>query len=252
MSKLIVHNRNSEAFLAAIEALEKRGAEEACLMIVDGEPGLGKSAFSQWWAVNTKSIYLRAKKEWTPPWMMRDLLQSLGLIPLYSFEKMYKQARSQLMLLADEAARENRSFGVIIDEADHISRKGQLLETLRDLSDDLEIPFILIGMGKVRHNLTRFPQVASRVGQYVAFKPIDLLETIKLAEKSQDIAIDKDLIAFLHQTTKGRLREIKEGLMAFERFAIRNKRTELTLKDMIGQTLFMCRKTGRPIKVVAR
>jgi DNA transposition AAA+ family ATPase len=252
MSKLMVHNRNSEAFLSAIEALEKRGAEEACLMIVDGEPGLGKSAFSQWWAVSTKSIYLRAKKEWTPRWMLRDLLASLGVTPLYSFEKMYKQARSQLMLLSDEANRENRSFAVVVDEVDHISRKGRLLETLRDLSDDLEIPFILIGMGKVRHNLTRFPQVASRVGQYVEFKPIDLLETIKLTEKSQSVTISEDLIAFLHQTTKGRLREIKEGLKALERFALRNKREKLTLHDMIGQTLFMCRRTGRPIKVVAK
>ncbi len=126
------------------------------------------------------------------------------------------------------------------------------METLRDLSDDLEVPFILIGMGKVRHNLTRFPQVASRVGQYVSFKPIDLKETIKLTEKSQGIIIEEALIAFLHQTTKGRLREIKEGLKALERFALRNKRTELTLKDMIGQTLFMCRKTGRPIKVMEK
>lgn len=248
----MVHNRNSEAFLAAIDAIENRGAAEACLMIVDGEPGLGKSAFAQWWTVNTQSIYLRARKEWTPPWMMRDMLASMGIIPLNSFEKMYTQARERLMLLADEAMRENRSFGVVIDEVDHISRKGRLLETLRDLSDDLEIPFILIGMGKVRHNLVRFPQVASRVGQYVAFEPIDLMETIKLTEKTQNITISKELIAFLHQTTRGRLREIKEGLQAFERFAVRNRRDKLSLKDMVGQTLFMCRKTGRPIKVVAK
>ena len=94
-------------------------------------------------------------------------------------------------------------------------------------------------MGKVRHNLIRFPQAASRVGQYVEFKPIDLLETIKLTEKSQSITISEDLIAFLHQTTKGRLREIKEGLKALERFALRNKRDKLTLQDMVGQTLFI-------------
>ncbi|MCF8474604.1 MAG: ATP-binding protein [Emcibacter sp.] len=252
MTRLMVHNRNSEAFLSAIEAIEKRGAEEACLMIVDGEPGLGKSAFAEWWAVNTQSIYIRARKEWTPAWMMRDMLKGLGLSPLYSFERMYHQVRERLMLLADEAMREKRSFGIVIDEVDHISRKGRLLETLRDLSDDLEIPFILIGMGKVRHNLVRFPQVASRVGQYVAFEPISFTETIKLTEKSQNIIISEELIAFLHQTTKGRLREIKEGLQAFERFAIRNRLEKLTFNDMIGQTLFMCRKTGRPVKVVAK
>ncbi len=252
MSKQMVHNRNSKAFLNAVEALESRGAEEACLMIVDGEPGLGKSAFAQWWAVNTRSIYLRARKEWAPRWMLKDLISAMGLVPRHSFEKMFSQARDELTVLSDEAIRENRSFGIVIDEVDHISRKGRLLETLRDLSDDLEIPFILIGMGKVRHHLTRFPQVASRVSQYVAFEPIDLLETIKLTEKSQNIEISEDLIAFLHRATKGRIREIKEGLKAFERFAYRNNRSSLCTQDMIGQTLFMCRSTGRPIKVVSK
>lgn len=249
---MIVHNHNSEAFLSAFEALEKRGAAEACLMIVDGEPGLGKSAFAQWWAVGTQSLYMRARKEWSPAWMMRDLLAGMGEEPAWSYEKMYKQARKSLMHLHMAAQRERRSFAVVIDEIDHISRKGRLLESLRDLSDDLELPFILVGMGRVRHNLTRFPQVASRVSQSVVFTPISLEEAITLTETSHTIKVATELIAFLHTAARGHLREIREALKAIERFALRNQCTQIGIRDMVGETLFLCRRTGKPVKVIPR
>lgn len=247
MISQFIHNQNSDAFLKAITALENRGAEEACMMVVDGEPGLGKSAFAKWWAINTQSIYLRARKEWTPAWMMRDILEFLGLKPPHSFEDMFKLVKRAVTNLMDEAEEQNRSFAIVIDEMDHISRKGRLLETLRDLSDDVEVPLILIGMGKIKHNIVRFPQIASRVCQFVSFNPISLDETIKLSQKSQSITIDPLLLEYLHIASKGHLREIKEGLKAIERLAHRNALSEVTISHMMGQTLFNSRSTGKPI-----
>jgi DNA transposition AAA+ family ATPase len=249
----MVHTENTRRFLAALSALEGRGAEEACLMVVDGEPGLGKSATLQWWTIETRSIYIRARKEWSPAWMLRDLLTEVSIRPAYSFENMFGQATERLSLLAMEAERERRSFAVVIDEVDHISRKGRLLETLRDLSDALEIPFILVGMGRVRHNLVRFPQVASRVGQYVEFKPAPLDDLRAMIDQVAEVSVGEDLVHYLHKVSGGRFREIKEGLKAIERFAERNNRGRadqdaLCLPDMAGQTLFNCRRTGRPVR----
>ncbi len=65
--------------------------------------------------------------------------------------------------------RQRSSFGLVIDEADHISSKQNILETVRDLTDNLEMPAVLVGMGKINDNLRRFPQVSSRVSQRVRF-----------------------------------------------------------------------------------
>lgn len=88
----------------------------------------------------------------------------------------------------------NRVFGLVFDEADHISGQGRIMETLRDLSDVIELPIVLVGMGKIRDNLTRFPQIASRVSHYVRFGYLmptnDLFPTPRSWIKRQGPATD--------------------------------------------------------------
>lgn len=251
MKRQFVQTSNTEIFLAGLGALESRGAEEACLMVVDGEPGLGKTTIIQWWATQTGSVFLRAKKEWTPAWFMRELLSSLRITPLYSFEKMYQQAIEALTGFALEADRNERTFAVVIDEIDHISRNARLLETIRDLSDMLEIPFILVGMGKVRDNLTRFKQISSRVARYVQFGPASVEDVRTMIGAVCEVPVADDLVELLRAESGGKLREIKEGIKNIERFGKRNAGKAVDVRQMAGQVLLNDRKTGREIKVRA-
>ncbi len=249
MKRIFVKTSNAARFLAGIESLNDRGAEEACLVVVDGEPGLGKSAVIQWWAVTTGSIFLRAKKQWTPRWMLRELLTELDVEPAYSFEAMYKQALEALMARAYEAQQDDRTFGVVIDEIDHISRSPSLLETLRDLSDMLEFPFVLVGMGRVKHHLSRFPQIASRVGQYVEFKPGTLPDVKAMITALCEVPVQDDLVALTHEAAAGKYREIKEAIAAIERFGRRNGGKLVGIAAMAGEVLLNDRRTGAPITV---
>jgi len=248
MKRTFVRTENAMKFLAGVTALEKRGAGEACLMVVDGEPGLGKSTMAQWWAVQHGAKFLRAKQRWTPPWVLRELLAEFpGVQPEHSFERMFRQAIEQLGNAAAEAEREGRPFAVVIDEVDHISGSRTILETLRDLSDMLEVPFILVGMGRVRHNLTRFPQVASRVGQVVQFERSSLDDVRALIEGLCDVPVAADLVEYVHRVSEGRFREVKEAIAAIERVGGRNKGAVMDVAAMAGEVLLNCRRSGKPI-----
>jgi len=250
MKPIFVKTRNARTFMDGLQALNQRGANEACLVVLDGEPGLGKSATSHWWAVQNQAVFLRAKKEWTPTWFLREMLGELRKTPEHSFERMFRQTVQALGERAAAADRDDVPFGVVIDEVDYISRSSRLLETVRDLSDMLEIPFILVGMGRVRHNLTRFPQVASRVGQYVEFKPAPLEDTRAMVEGLCEVPVRDDLVEFLHKVSGGRFRETKEGIAAIERFGRRNADPEgVGVLAMAGQVLLNDRGTGKPILV---
>lgn len=250
MKNTFVKTKNVKNFLEALTALSQRGAREACLMVVDGHPGLGKTHALNWWACRENCLYVRAKKEWTPNWMMKDLIQSLREIPSHSFEKMFQQALILLGHRASEAERDGKVFTVVVDEADYISRSPRILETLRDLSDFLEIPFVLVGMGVIRHNLVRFPQIASRVGQYVEFYPLDFDDTKQLVETLCDVKAEEKLIAFIHRVTNGYVREIKEAIAAIDRFAQRNPGKDVISFEMMeDQILMNDRKSGKPIVV---
>lgn len=251
MKTNFVQTENARAFMAGLSALDQRGAEEACLMVVDGEPGLGKTTTIEWWATQSGSVFLRAKQEWTPAWFLRELLQNLKQEPEYSFERMFRQAVKTLSHRTSEAARNGKPFAVIIDEADHICRVKRIVETIRDLSDMLEIPFILVGMGRLRGALTRFPQVASRVSQTIEFAPLSIDDAAKMIAALCDVPVKPDLSAFLHKAAAGKTREIKEGIAAIERFGKRHAGQEIGLAEMAGIELLRDRATGRPVTVRA-
>ncbi|MFV0626131.1 MAG: AAA family ATPase [Alphaproteobacteria bacterium] len=250
MKNEFVKTENVKTFLEALTKLSLRGAGEACLMVVDGQPGLGKTCALNWWAIRNECIYVRAKKEWTPNWLMRDLLNALGAIPANSFEKMFQQTLQLLAQRSSDATRDGKVFAVIIDEVDYISRSSKILESLRDLSDFLEIPFVFVGMGVIRHNLSKFPQIASRIGQYVEFKPLSLEDTKNLMNTLCDKKVEEKLIAFTHKVTAGYVREIKEAIASIDRFSARNRNIDtVTFAQMEGQVLMNDRKNSKPILV---
>ncbi|WP_421780756.1 AAA family ATPase [Kiloniella litopenaei] len=251
MKRQFVTTENTLRFLEGFSALEKRGAEEACLMVVDGVPGLGKTSIIEWWAGQTGSVFLRAKKEWKPNWLLSELIEALGQVPRHGFEKRFKQATEILANKHEQFSMDRRPFAVVIDEIDHISNSEKMLETLRDLSDTLELPFIFVGMGKVRTRLTKFPQIASRVGQYVQFQDVSLDDVLAMAKNLCEVPIKRDLIEFLHRASRRKMREIKEGLSSIERFGAINPGKEIGLDEMAGKLLLNDRITGKPILVTA-
>ena len=251
MRARFVQTTNTARFLAALGRLQERGAEEACLMVVDGPPGTGKSECVEWCATQRNWVFLRAKKEWRPSWMLRDLLEALQQPHQHSFEKMYKSALEVLGRRALAAEREDEVFAIVIDEADHIVRKETMMETLRDLSDYLEIPVILVGMGRISSSLGRYPQISSRVGQYVEFLPFGPDDTAEVIAGLSEVSVAQDMIEYVHAEAKGMAREIKEAIQKIEAFGRRNQ-GPVTVEGMAGQVLMYDRASGAPIMVKVR
>lgn len=251
MRNAFVETSNVRRFLHALTALSQRGAEEACLVVVDGLPGLGKTTTLRHWVAQTGSIYLRAKKEWSPSWFMNELLETLRVTPHHSFQKKYAKALEELAMRQATSSMGNGVFGLVIDEADHISRKEAILETVRDLSDNLEIPTVLVGMGKINDNLTRFPQVASRVSQKVHFGRAGKDDVRALVDARCEVPIADDLLSFTLKASGGFNREILEAIANIERFGLRNEPDDggMTMADMAGQVLLNDRASGRAITI---
>lgn len=244
-----VKTSNVLRFNAALSALDKRGAREACIVVVDGQPGLGKTASLTRFAAQEEAIYLRCKKEFKPNWFLNELLEQLRQEPPHSFEKKFQLALKTLMQRQAAAATKGKRFALIVDEADHVSSNMRIMETIRDLSDMVEMPTILVGMGKIRSNLTRFPQIASRISQYVQFEVANLEDVRLLFQEKCEIAVEDDLIQYVAKVTGGYNREIMEAIAIVERFGKRQTLGErgLTLLDMAGQHIANDRATGEPI-----
>ena len=251
MRNNFVETSNVKKFLGAISALNQRGAREACLVVVDGLPGLGKTRALQNWVAQTGSVYLRAQQGWTENWFLSDLLKGMDVHPPHSLQLKVERVKAELALRQSSAVYANHTFSVVIDEADYVSRREKIIETIRGLSDGTEIPFILVGMGKINTNLIRFPQVASRVSQKVQFSKCSEEDVRALLEGRCEVPVAHDLVRFLHHASGGFNREILEAIANIERFGKRNEPGPegLTLADMAGQVLLNDRASAKPIRV---
>ncbi|UXN07541.1 AAA family ATPase [Bartonella sp. HY761] len=252
MKNEFVETENIRRFDAGLSALERRGAQEACLMVVDGRPGLGKTTGLHRWACQNDAVYLRAKKEWNPGWFLNELLTELKVSPAHAFQKRFNQAMEAMLKRQSVMVAQRQTFSVVIDEADHISKNSRIMETIRDFADLGDIVFILVGMGRLRDNLTSLPQIASRVAQYVHFEPASLDDVRLFMNSICDIPVSDDLVGFVTQVTRGFNREIKEAIANIERAGKRGEfsaENPMCLRDMAGKLLVNDRQSGKAIFV---
>ena len=254
MRKEFVRTKNALNFLSKFKKLEQRGAGEACLLLVQGEPGLGKTETVQWWAVQSNAVFLRAKSNYKPGWFLRELLGELGVkeadLP-GTYERLFTLALSRLTARAADNARIGKPFAVVIDEVEHITGQRKLMETVRDLSDMLELPFVLVSMGAAARDLKRLTQTLSRIGQRADFSRLDEADAATLVAGLCEVAVAPEMVAFLHRAAAGYSREMVDGIAAIERVGKLNPGIPVALEHMAGKELFTDRKSGDPVKVPA-
>lgn len=126
------------------------------------------------------------------------------------------------------------------------------MESIRDFSDMGDIVFVLVGMGRIRDNLVQFPQVASRIAQYVKFEQATRDDVRAFYDTLCEVPVADDVVGFTHQVTNGFNREIKEALATVERIGKRNApdaANPIALAHLSGQPLVNDRRTGAPIIV---
>ncbi|MBI3130504.1 MAG: AAA family ATPase [Acidobacteria bacterium] len=230
MKRQFVKLSNLHRFMAGLDALEKRAAPEACIMVVTSEPGYGKTQTLLWYSTQSAdAIYLRAKSGYTRHWFLSDLLQELGGVPTRSNEEMFKEAVKRM---------KGRNYVLILDEVEHALADAHVLEALRDLSDMLETPLVMVGMDQAQAKIAKHPQISSRVAVVVHFQPAsveDIAQTAK--DLLEGVTLQEDLVKEIQTQTKGRMREVMNALAVCERLARQSKAATLSKADMDGQEL---------------
>ncbi|WP_028710387.1 AAA family ATPase [Paracoccus pantotrophus] len=252
MKAEFVETSNYRRFTSALTRLDDRGAVEACMVVVDGKPGLGKTATMSRWTAQTGSIYLRAQRGWDYSWFIQELLAELSITNVpRSRRDRFRLVIERLDDLATDATLEGRAFSLVVDEADLISGKPEVMEAIRGISDLRFLPTILVGMGKLRDNLRRFPQIESRAPNKVEFLPATREDATALVRGLCEVPVAPDLIDFVWRLSKGFSREMVEAIKAIERFGMRIDYGPegVTHADMVGQVIMNNRENGKPIIV---
>jgi hypothetical protein len=229
---------NVKRFLGGIDELQRRGSSEASWLIALGEPGLGKTRTLMWWATQQDAVYLRAKSNWRPHWMLSELVAALGQQPAHKIADLNDQALSALA---------RSKAALVIDEARNMLHDPRLFETVRDLTDIVEMPFILGGEDFVLGRLAaRFPQISSRITVPVSFELATVDDVRVCCDTLCEVPVADDLVAEIHRQSEGYYREIKNAIAVVEAAGKRHRGKPVAAADMQGQPLCRGRKALRP------
>jgi DNA transposition AAA+ family ATPase len=229
MHRQFIHTENYNRFLDGIDAVERRGAREAGMMLVHGAPGRGKSHIVAHWAVNAKAVFLRANVDWTPKYMLVELAKSMYMDSRGTAQQLFER-------LLERIVEEQKP--IVIDEAEFtLSQNAAVLEKIRDISDRAEVTVVLIGMDKIQQQIARHKQIHSRIAQVVEFNGVREADVALASKKLCEADMPPAMMTEVHRLSGGRMREVLNIISAVENTAQCSNLTTVDVHDMKGVTL---------------
>jgi hypothetical protein len=220
---VFVRTSNWERFQRGLEAVEGRGAPEACWLLVTGEPGLGKSSIVTRWAVDQRAAFVTAQ----PAWTVSSLFNALaGALRTTEYSRL-NSARAHVCGLVLR-----QQLPIVVDEADHLARSFDALEALRGLSDLCKTPVVIVGMERIQKQLERFPQVSSRIASVVTFEHVTEADVARACREMSEVEIAPEVVAEIHRQCGGRMRLVLNAIATCERVGKASGAKRVELKDV--------------------
>lgn len=229
MRKLFVRTENYRNFASAVQMVEKRGAGEAGMLLVHGQPGLGKSHVVYNWASEMNAVFLRANVDWTPRYALIELAKALKVDARGTAQQLF----TRLLEPITEA-----QIPIVIDEAEFtLNNRAAALEKIRDISDRAEVTVVLIGMERIQQTIGGYKQISSRIARVVDFKPASLEDVQAACAQLAEIALTPGLVAEVHRLSAGRMREVLNIIATIEQVAEVNSLETVDVPDLEGIAL---------------
>lgn len=225
-----VRTQNYQALLSTLTQMEQRGAREASLVLVVGEPGLGKSAAVGRVVIDRGAAMFRCKSTWTKRAMLDEMAD------LFKLDKRGRNTEVQGRIIQHLAKAQTT---LVFDEVQHlIGSTASMLECVRDITDMTEVLTLLVaGSGDVENRLNRYPQIASRIGATVQFATLTEADFAAVVKQVTDIQIERELLARLYIDSVGKVRLVLNGLATIERVARANGGEVATAAMLAGVPL---------------
>jgi type II secretory pathway predicted ATPase ExeA len=215
-----------ERLMNGVQGVEKRGAKESGIMLVTGEPGVGKTEAIKRLAATVDSMYIRVPSVVNKKGLMCELSRTDPVLPTKGTVLDIQNAIKQYIL--------DHNKILILDECQHLIKDtAEMLEAIRDITDATQCMCILVaGEADVQARIARYPQFARRINRSVDFQRLSLAEIPALLKAKCEITLDDDLIEEFHRQSLGVMRMMCNGMAVLEQFAKRNRKDSLSLADI--------------------
>jgi DNA transposition AAA+ family ATPase len=208
--------------------------------LIIGPSGVGKTTALTLLAQQYGALYFSCY-----PSMSKFFLIS-RLCSLYSIESPRSIANG-LDLLAEGLASVRKPL--LIDEADFLFARRELLDLIRVLHDQARIPVVFCGMTGIYEKFSQIPLLVDRIQYFLEIAPMSLSDCQLLIESIADVQIESDLIERIFKESKGKARLVWRMISHLENWALDHGLPSISLKDL-GNGRLLPEGSEPPSKVV--
>jgi len=226
MRKVFARTQNVKNFINLMNNLQNRADGVPGMALVYGEPGLGKTQAVLWWATHNNSVFIRSTNLMSGRWLLEELVEELGEVPLYRSADLFRQSVRQL---------KHEPRVIIVDEIDYLASDTNAIETLRDLHDKTNVPIVLVGMAMAHKKLMRYRHLFDRVSEKLKFEAFNQADIKAIVEQLCEVEMTECAINFIYSKSN-RFRQIVRFIYKAEQIAHANGISlldEITLKELI-------------------
>ena len=188
--------------------------DEGVTAAITGEPGTGKSFYSQVRAANNGGVYYRVPRVLREVGGSRcsvlDFLQGFCKAP--GMDIMNPPARKAKCYAAIIDCLTGTGRTVFVDEVQVLHK--DFLSILLDMSDVTGCPFILVGEPELRGMMQSHARIWSRTYYAVEFGPISVGDIIFYANEAAGLKLSGEIANILHKSSGGDFRNVRRNLVA--------------------------------------
>jgi DNA transposition AAA+ family ATPase len=196
MKDRFVRTKSVNKYFGAIERIshKRKGIER--MLLITGEPGLGKTEASLHWIAMNEGIMIRTLELMTGPWLLQTIAYELGGEP-------YLRSKKNIELICELLHEKPKT--IIFDEVDRFTRKPEILETLRDIHDLNLSTIIFVGEEQCDKKLAQNRRLFRRFVEVVKFERLDLEGTRDFLLEISDLKYQDDAVEKIFLNTNGKI-----------------------------------------------
>ena len=199
MKNLFVITKSVKKFHQAIDHINHKLKGIERMVLVTGEPGLGKTDAAIHYCAQNGAVMIRTLELMTGPWILRKIVFELGAAPAYRADKNFD--------LIDQLLK-SKPRTIIFDEVDRFAHKPEILESLRDIHDIFHCPMVFIGEEMADKKLMSNRRLYRRFVDIVRFEKLDLEGVKYFLNEVSDVKYQDDAIERIAADSDGKISEI--------------------------------------------
>lgn len=243
MKQHFVETSNHRLFIGSVAAVENRGSPEACILLLTGEPGTGKSCTVDNWGAQRDAIYLEGIPGMSLSFLRDYLADQTGVMARGKFDQ-YK-GMVEFFKTSHQP--------IILDEAQHgLPNKAECIEYLRRIAEQANTLLVLVCHTSEKHRFSehRLAHVATRVSAAPELKPATVADCAAYLAELCEVHTDQGIAQQVFEQSRGRYRLMSNACRTLEVIGVKKGKTELIAADING--IRLCEDAMKSLKREAK